>query len=108
MTSPDRALELVASRQHQRRAFNQRLAALDAAEPHGETTPFRCECGLIACGATIRLTAGEYTELRADARHFAVLAQHAVADAGRVVERRRGWARVEQAARFTSEVPSLP
>jgi hypothetical protein len=102
MASPgDRALQLVAQRQAQRRGFNDRLARLDPSE---EATPFRCECGLIACAAVIKLTASEYASVRSDTRRFAVLAEHALPDAERVVAGRRGWAIVEKFAGAGSEI----
>jgi hypothetical protein len=100
-TAADRALELVVRRQIQRRDFNDRLAALDAA---AAATPCRCECGLIACGAAIRLTAREYADVRAEPRHFAVLADHALPDAERVVATHRGWAIVEKLPGSASEI----
>jgi hypothetical protein len=102
MASPaDRALDLVAQRQARRRGFNDRLAVMDFSEA---ATPFRCECGLIACGAVIKLTASEYAGVRADPRQFAVLAEHALPDAERVVASRRGWAIVEKFPGSGSEI----
>jgi hypothetical protein len=102
MASPaDRALQLVAQRQAQRREFNDRLEVLDPSE---DATPFRCECGLIACGAVIKLTATEYAGVRSDPRQFAVLAGHALPDAERVVAARRGWAIVEKFPGSGSEI----
>ena len=66
--------------------------------------PYRCECGLIACGAAIRLTRDEYDEVRSDPRRFVVLADHLIPDADRVVERHRGWAVVEH----VNAVPTRP
>ena len=103
-SAPDRALEQVAARQQQRRQFNQRLAAIETLDL--EAMPYRCECGLIACGAAIKLTRDEYAEVRADARRFAVLADHVMPDADRVVERHRGWAVIEQSDRFVTETPT--
>jgi hypothetical protein len=102
MASPaDRALELVAQRQARRRGFNERLEVLDSSE---DATLFRCECGLIACGAVIKLTASEYAGVRADPRQFAVLAGHALPDAERVVASRRGWAIVEKFPGSASDI----
>jgi hypothetical protein len=102
MASPaERALELVAQRQAQRRGFNDRLVELDSSQ---EATPFRCECGLIGCAAVIKLTASEYAGVRSDPRQFAVLAGHALPDAERVVASRRGWAIVEKFAGSGSEI----
>ena len=103
-SAPDRALEQVAARQRQRRDFNERLAALET--PDFEATPYRCECGLIACGAAIRLTRDEYEEVRSDPRRFAVLVDHVMPDADRVLARRRGWAVIEQPERFVTEAPT--
>ena len=102
MASPaDRAFELVAQRQARRRAFNARLAA------HGtddSATPFRCECGLVACGASIQLDAEEYVSVRSDPLRFVVLAEHAMEDTERVIASRRGWAIVEKFPGVGSEV----
>ncbi len=83
-------------RQAKRRSFNERLAAMEPADPDADTTLFRCECGLIACGAAIRLTPDEYDQLRAEPRHFAVLTSHAIPEGEHVVGRHRGWATVEK------------
>ncbi len=97
MASPaDQALQLVTLRQAKRRSFNERLAAMESADPDAETTLFRCECGLIACGAAIRLSPGEYEELRAEPKHFAVLSSHAIPEGEHVVARHRGWVTVEK------------
>src|SRR4051794_27727043 len=89
----DQALTLIAFRQARRRTFNERLAEIDFAD---EALPYRCECGLVACGAAIRLTGLEYAELRAVPSRFAVFADHIIDEAERVVELRRGWALVEK------------
>ena len=96
MASPsDRALEQIAERQARRRRFNERLAALD---PTAEVARFRCECGLIACGTAIRLSAEAYAEVRADARRFAVSPDHVLPEADRLVASRGGWAIIEKRA----------
>ena len=105
-SAPDRALEQVAARQQQRREFNQRLAGLETQT--FEATPYRCECGLIACGAAIRLTREEYFEVRSDLRRFVVFADHVMPDVDRVLTRRRGWAVIEQSERFVTEVTTEP
>jgi hypothetical protein len=88
----DQALQLIVLRQARRRRFNERLIALGPMEP----SLFRCECGLIACGTGLRMSALEYAHLRAEPRHFAVAAGHAIPEAERVVERHRGWEIVEK------------
>lgn len=87
-----RTLEQIAQRQARRRRFNERLATLD---PYADFAPFRCECGLIACSAAIRLSASEYAEVRSDPRWFAVAAGHVTPEADRVVATGSGWVTVE-------------
>jgi hypothetical protein len=94
-STTDRVLELLAMRQARRRAFNQRLSRLDGGRASEGALLFRCECGLISCAATIRLTADEYAALRAQPRRFAVHADHIVPEAEDVVELRRGHAIVQ-------------
>jgi hypothetical protein len=102
-SSSERALEQIAQRQGRRRRFNERLAELD---PDAATAPFRCECGLIACGAAIRLSADAYAEVRSDARWFAVHADHVLAEADRVVMAHGGWVTIEKPAGVKIEPPS--
>lgn len=92
-SSSDQALILIAFRQARRRGFNDRLAAM---EPIGEVMPYRCECGLVACGSALRMTEREYAEVRAHPRRFVVLAAHIIGEAEFVVESHRGWAVVEK------------
>jgi hypothetical protein len=94
----DDALELMARSQARRRGFNERLAAIQGASSPDGLCVFQCECALVGCGATIKLTAGEYADVRADPRHFAVLAAHVVPDTETVVATRRGWVVVEKHA----------
>ena len=86
--SPDRALAQIAFRQARRRLFNERLNALD---PDAEVERFRCECGLIACGMVLRMTAEEYADVRSVTRQFAVHREHMHPDTDRVVDTRAGW-----------------
>ncbi|HEX6022716.1 MAG TPA: hypothetical protein VFZ00_12020 [Solirubrobacter sp.] len=104
-SATNRALAQVAERQQRRRGFNQRLAGIEA--PDHEPTPFRCECGLIACGATIKLSGEEYADLRSDPRHFAMLAEHVISGADRIVARHRGWVVVEQPEEVATAVPPV-
>jgi hypothetical protein len=93
--SPDRALKQIAFRQARRRMFNERLNALD---PEGEVPRYRCECGLIACGMVLRMTADEYADLRAGWLQFAVHREHVQPDTDRVVAPHGGWLTVASAA----------
>jgi len=87
-------LKLAARQQTQRRRFNERLAAVGTRRSHPE--PFRCECGLIGCNATIKLTADEYAGVRAGDGRFVVLTAHAMPETETVVATQRGWAIVEK------------
>ena len=92
----DRVLELVALRQLRRRAFNERLSHLDDELSDEQARLFRCECGLIGCAATIKLSAEEYAAVRAQPRQFVVCVDHVIAEAEHVVATRRGHAVVEK------------
>jgi hypothetical protein len=83
-----RALKQIAFRQARRRLFNERLAAID---PEAEVERFRCECGLIACGTVLGLSADDYAEVRATPLHFAVYADHVLPETDRIVTTHSGW-----------------
>src|SRR4051812_48910050 len=88
----DRVLELVAQRQARRRAFNTRLARLES--PDADLL-IRCECGLIGCGAGIRLGEEAFAELHDTPHHFAVLVEHVMPEAERIVSEHGAWVIVE-------------
>jgi hypothetical protein len=90
---PDRALELVAQRQARRRAFNERLARVGLGL---DDVLIRCECGLIGCGATLRLHPDEYEALRAHPRWFAALADHVIPEAEEVLSSHGTWVTIEK------------
>jgi hypothetical protein len=50
-----------------------------------------CECGDPSCVDRIAMPAGEYAQLRADSRTFAVVPGHDIPDVERVVERHDGY-----------------
>jgi hypothetical protein len=89
----EQALTLIAFRQARRRTFNERLAAMEFAP---EAMLYRCECGLVACGTTIKLTGLDYMGLRANPLRFAVFAEHAIPEAETVVTTRGVWAIIEK------------
>jgi hypothetical protein len=92
----DRVLAQIAFRQAHRRFFNERLHAID---PEAEVPLYRCECGLIACGMILRMSAEEYTEVRSASRQFAVHGEHLHPDTDRVVDAHAGWLTVVSAGR---------
>ena len=53
--------------------------------PTARSRRFRCECGLIACGMVLRMTADEYAECARAALHFAVHREHVHPETDRVV-----------------------
>ena len=57
-----------------------------------------CECGDADCEARLRLTVAEYEEVRGDSRRFAIVHEHLVHAAERVVERRERYSVVEKVA----------
>jgi len=94
--STDRVLTLVALRQARRRAFNERLLRLDHELSTGDVRLFRCECGLIGCAATIKLSADDYAAIRATPRQFAVRGDHVIPEAEDVVTTKGAHAIVEK------------
>jgi hypothetical protein len=100
----ERALQQIAFRQARRRHFNDRLAAID---PDGEIARFRCECGLIACGTALGLTAGEYAEVRSTPLHFAVHADHVLPETDRVVAAHTGWVMIASTARRSDQAATV-
>jgi hypothetical protein len=57
---------------------------------------YRCECGLVACGTTIKLTGLDYVGVRANPRRFVVFTEHAILEAEDVVATRGAWAIIEK------------
>jgi hypothetical protein len=90
----DQALTLIAVRQARRRTFNERLAEIEFGP---EAMLYLCECGLVACATTIKLTGFDFMGLRANPRRFAVFAEHAISEAEEVVTTRGAWAIIEKA-----------
>jgi hypothetical protein len=104
-STTDRVLELVAMRQARRRAFNERLSLLDNGLASHHALLYRCECGLIGCAATIKLSAEDYAAMRAEPRQFAVRADHVIPEVEHVLETRRGHVIVHK-ERGRSEHPT--
>lgn len=50
-----------------------------------------CECGDANCTQQIHLSRADYSQLRSDATHFAVIAGHELPETEQVVERRQGY-----------------
>jgi hypothetical protein len=106
MAAPtDRALALVAQRQVRRRAFNERLFRLAAP---AETNLYRCECGLIGCGSTLRLSDEEYAQVRTTPRRFVMLAEHVIPEAERVTAEHKGHVIAEKPDDIVTSCCALP
>jgi hypothetical protein len=61
---------------------------------------YLCECGVDGCREHIRLTGPEYEALRADPRHFAVLAGHVIEDAETVIEAHERYLVIEKPSKL--------
>ena len=79
------------------RDVNERVIASSGrqAAPN-ETSLFYCECGDEKCFVHLRLTRAEYEAIRAHSDRFAVVVEHAVQEAERIVARHDGYAVVEK------------
>jgi len=81
------------------RDANERIKA--TSDEYGEPLeriPFLCECPMEDCMEILRLTAAEYSGIRANPARFFTLPDHAKADAavGRVVSHEAGYVIVEK------------
>jgi hypothetical protein len=83
----DRASTRVAASQAILRKVNEAMRG-----DGSDAIAFRCECGRLGCNVLIQLTRGEYEAVRADARRFAVVPGHEVAEIEDVVERHDAYA----------------
>lgn len=60
---------------------------------------FTCECGRLTCHAPIRLTVGEYEDVRREPRQFAIVAGHQFEDTEDVVAEHERYAVVRKRER---------
>jgi hypothetical protein len=60
---------------------------------------FRCECARLGCDQVIELTIGEYEEVRAHSRRFAIAEGHQLQEVETVVDSGIGWVVVEKRER---------
>jgi hypothetical protein len=67
----------------------------------GADDPYVCECSDGSCTATIRLTRGEYEEVRGYGTHFAIARDHESPDLDLMVSERIGFAIIRK-------LPGLP
>jgi hypothetical protein len=76
----------IAENESRFREINERLERdLRALPDDDRPVPFVCECGQASCSEPVPMLIDEYERLRVDARHFAVVAGHEIADAEDVI-----------------------
>jgi hypothetical protein len=78
--------ERVARNEATSREINERLEQAHGDAPSDRYLRMVCECGLATCDRMIAITGREYERVRSDARRFAVLQDHVVADVEVVLE----------------------
>jgi hypothetical protein len=72
-------------------------------DPSGLMT-FVCECGRLGCNKLIELTRGEYEDVRANPRRFAILDGHEIPEVEDVVERHDRYIVVEKSGDLEAEI----
>lgn len=100
MSSPDRDISArrAAHNEVARRAINESVDPAPEAGWDLGLVERSCECGNADCRARLSLTVEEYEAVRRDARRFAVLHDHVIPAAERVVEQRERYTVVEKLA----------
>jgi hypothetical protein len=74
------------------RQVNERLEDLNEAfSAITDSFAIICECGDVGCIEQIHLSREDYSRLRSDPTHFAVIAGHEIPDTEHVVERRQAY-----------------
>ena len=78
--------ERVARNEATSREINERLEQAHEDAPSDRFLRMVCECGLAMCDRMIAITPPEYERVRSDARRFAVVRDHVMADVELVLE----------------------
>lgn len=74
------------------RQVNERLEDLNEAfSALTDSFAIICECGDVGCIEQIHLSRADYSRLRSDPTHFAVIPGHEIPDTEHVVERRQAY-----------------
>ena len=73
------------------------------ADPADGRIAFLCECGRLGCNQLIQLSRAEYEAVREDARRFAIVPGHEIAEVEDVVEQHEDYAVIQKRAE-TSDV----
>jgi hypothetical protein len=66
------------------------------ADPADDRIAFVCECGRLGCNQLISLSRAEYEAVREDARRFAIVPGHEIAEVEDVVEQHERYAVVQK------------
>ena len=78
----------IADNESRFRDINERLEKdLRRLPVDGEPVEFVCECGMLECSESVRLTIDEYEHVRSESSTFAVLPGHEIGDVEDVVAR---------------------
>jgi hypothetical protein len=96
--------ERVARNEAASREINEGIEDAHEGEPSDRYIRMVCECGRESCDRLIAITVPEYERVRNDARHFAVVRDHVVADVERVVEESDRFVVVEKREGTPAEV----
>lgn len=78
------------------REVNERIRDVSENGAEASETEFVCECGDPECTKPVRLTLGEYEDVRRNPKHFAILPGHEVPDVEQIVARYDRFAVVEK------------
>ena len=68
------------------------------ADPPDGRIAFVCECGRLGCNQLLRLSRAEYEAVREDARRFAIVPGHEIAEVEDVVEEHERYAVIQKRA----------
>jgi hypothetical protein len=86
------------------REINEWIDEANQSPGAGTQNPFVCECSDASCTATIRLTHGEYEEVRGHGTHFAIAPDHESPDLDLMVSERRGFAIIRKLPGFPARL----
>jgi hypothetical protein len=97
--------ERIAKNEANFREINERLEqGLRQVHHNPDVLTFICECGEQTCDQHVRLSLGEYEQVRLDSRHFAVVPGHTFPAVERVLSSNDRYEVVEKVGQSTSLV----
>jgi hypothetical protein len=86
------------------REINEWIDEANQSPGTGIQNPFVCECSDASCSATIRLTHGEYEEVRGHGTYFAIAPDHESPDLDLMVSERVGFAIIRKLPGFPARL----